>query len=204
MKNRILNRLTDITRVRHRAAFADVEHLIKKHKYGSDAFMKILEERYSCHAFTQAHVSASKLEMILDAARMAPTAYNRQPFHIWMVKSLEAIGRLQEVHSCYGAPVVFVVGCRREDAWERGDGRNSAFTDAAIVITHMMLTATDAGLANSWIFDFDSARMKALFPETEGYEIAGLLAVGHPAADEGKPLDLHVVRKTTEELVTEI
>lgn len=205
MKKTILSRLTDITRIRNRAAFADVEHQIKKHKYGSDAFMRIIEDRYSCHSFTHAHVSASKLEMILDAGRMAPTAHNNQPVHIWVIKGEEAIGRLREVHPCFGAPVVLAVGCKKDEAWVREcDGKNAAETDAAIVMTHLMLTATDVKLANLWIFDFDPAKMRALFPETDGYEITGLLAVGHPSSEEGKPTELHEVRKTMEELVTEL
>ena len=129
-----------------------MEQQIKKYKYGSDAFMQILESRYSCHAFTHHPVSEAKLGMILDAGRMAPSAANLQPTRIFVVKSEEALARLHQVHPCYGAPVVLVVGCRNEEAWLRPyDGINAAKTDAAIVLTHLMLTATDVGLANMWI-----------------------------------------------------
>ena len=69
MKGKLLKRLGDISRVVKNADFVDMDHQIKKHKYGSDAFMQILESRYSCHAFTHHPVSESKLEMILDAGR---------------------------------------------------------------------------------------------------------------------------------------
>ena len=174
MKKNRVSRVSDISRVMNRAAFADVEQMITKYKYGSDAFMGIIEDRYSCHSFTQAHVSSSKLEMILDAGRMAPTA-----------------------------PVVFVIGCKKEEGWVRpSDGVHAAKTDAAIVLTHMMLTATDMDLANMWIWDFDPNKVREAFPQMKEYGIYGLLAVGHPAASEGQPTERHTQRKSLEELVT--
>ena len=74
MKKKFLSRISDLTKVKDRANFADMEQQITKHKYGSDAFMNILESRYSCHAFNHYPVSASKLEMILEAGRMALSA----------------------------------------------------------------------------------------------------------------------------------
>ena len=78
MKKKLTSRLGDISKIMNRAAFADVDSQIVKYKYGSDAFMRILESRYSCHAFTNAHVSDSKLKMILEAGRLAPSAMNLQ------------------------------------------------------------------------------------------------------------------------------
>ena len=72
--SKLLNKLNDLTKITRRAAFSDMEQQIKKYKYGSDAFMQILESRYSCHAFTHHPVSEAKLGMILDAGRMAPSA----------------------------------------------------------------------------------------------------------------------------------
>ena len=193
----------DIAKILNRASFSDVADKIKKYKYGSDAFMRILESRYSCHCFSQYPVSESKLQMILDAGRMAPSAKNLQPTRIWVVKSEDALSRLRTVHSCYGAPVVLVVGCRNEEAWVReSDGVNSAKTDAAIVLTHLMLTATDAGLANMWIWDFDPSKVREVLPETREHGVYALLAIGHPAEGEGDPTDLHFSRKPLEEIVT--
>lgn len=194
--------LKDIGKILNRASFSDVDEKIKKYKYGSDAFMRILESRYSCHSFNSFPVSDSKLEMILEAGRMAPSAKNLQPTRIWVVKSEDALARLRTVHSCYGAPVVLIVGCRNEEAWVReSDGVNSAKTDAAIVLTHLMLTATDAGLANMWIWDFDPSKVREVLPETREHGVYALLAIGYPAEVEGKPTDLHSVRKPLEEMV---
>ena len=194
--------LKDIGKILNRASFSDITQKITKYKYGSDAFMRILASRYSCHSFNHYPVSESKLQMILEAGRLAPSAKNLQPTRIWVVKSEEALARLHTVYPCYGAPVVLIVGCRNEEAWIReSDGVCAAKTDAAIVLTHLMLTATDAGLANMWIWDFDPRKIREVLPETREHGIYGLLAIGHPAAGEGDPTELHTERKPLEELV---
>ena len=202
MKKNIFSRLSNIDKILNRAAFSDVDEKITKYKYGSDAFMRILESRYSCHSFSDYPVSASKLNMILEAGRMAPSAKNLQPTRIWVVKSEDALARLHKVHHCYGAPMVLIVGCRNEEAWIREtDGVNAAKTDAAIVLTHLMLTATDAGLANMWIWDFDPHMVREVLPETKQHGVYALLAIGYPAEGEGDPTELHSVRKSLDEMV---
>ena len=203
MKKGFISRFNDIGKILNRAAFSDVHQKITKYHYGSDAFMRILESRYSCHSFDSYPVSDSKLNMILEAGRLAPSAKNLQPTRIWVVKSEEALARMRSLHPCYGAPVVLVVGSRNEEAWVReSDGVNAAKTDAAIVLTHLMLTATDMGLANMWIWDFNPSKIREVFPEMREHGIYGLLAIGYPNPYEGKPTELHSVRKSLEEMVT--
>ena len=175
-KKSLFSRLSNVGKILNRAAFSDVDQKITKYHYGSDAFMRILQSRYSCHSFNSYPVSDSKLNMIL--------------------------AKLRTVHPCYGAPVVLIVGCRNEEAWIReSDGVNAAKTDAAIVLTHLMLTATDAGLANMWIWDFDPRKVREALPETREHGVYALLAIGYPAAKEGKPTELHTERKPLEAIV---
>ena len=116
---------------------------------------------------------------------MAPSAANQQPARIWVVKSEEALAKLHQVHPCYGAPVVLIVGCRNEEAWVRPyDGINAAKTDAAVVLT--------------------PSKIREVLPETREHGIYGLLAIGHPAAGEGRPTELHDQRKPLEDLVIEL
>ena len=203
MKKNFLSRLFDVKKTMDRAAFSDVEQKVTKYHYGSDAFMRILESRYSCHSFSPVPVQESRLNMILEAGRLAPSAKNLQPTRIWVVRSEDALARLRTVHPCYGAPVVLIVGCRNAEAWVReSDGVNAAKTDAAIVLTHLMLTATDAGLANMWIWDYDPGKIRQVLPETREHGIYALLALGYPAEGEGRPTELHTVRKPIEQLVS--
>ena len=203
MKKKFLSRMSNVGKIMNRAAFSDIDQKITKYHYGSDAFLRILESRYSCHSFNHYPVSETKLNMILETGRLAPSAGNCEPTRIWVIKSEEALARLRTIHPCYGAPVVLAVGCRNDEAWVReSDGTNSAKTDAAIVLTHLMLTATDVGLANMWIWDFNPSKLREVFPEMRDHGIYALLAIGHPASHGGNPTELHSQRKSLEELVT--
>ena len=198
--SKILHKLSDITRIHHRAAFADVEHRISQ---TTSPFLKLASDRYSCRGFAGKAVSAQDIAMITEAARLAPSATNRQPVHIWVAKSAEALEKLKETTPyTYGAPVVFIIGYRKEDAWVRKyDGKDSAETDAAIACTHMMLEAADLGLASVWVGSFNPSKLRELLPETADYEVLALLPVGYADAAPGHN---HEKRKDMEVLVSEL
>lgn len=202
MKKGFFYRLGNISRVHHRAAFADVEHRINRLQ-GSNVFLELAAKRYSCREFNNHPVAAVKVMKMLEAARLAPSACNKQPVHVWAVTSSEALARLQAIRPIYGAPVVFLVGCKAEEAWVRSDGKNSAETDAAIVASHLMLAAADMELGGTWIGSFDPAKLAEAFPETAGYEITALIAAGHPAVNS-VPSERHNLRKSMEEFATEL
>jgi nitroreductase len=166
-------------------------------------FLKLAESRFSCRKFTSAGVEPCDIDQILQAAIAAPTAMNKQPLHVWVVKSPEALLKLKEATQyTYDAPVVFMVGCDPSKAWVRKyDGKNGAEVDAAIVGTHIMMEAADLGLGSVWVGSFDPAKIKTLFPQTAGYEMVALFPVGHPAVETSS---LHAVRKPKEEFVSEI
>ena len=97
-----------------------------------------------------------------------------------------------------------MVGCRKEEAWVRGyDGKNGAETDAAIVGTHIILAAADLDLGSTWVGSFDPVKLAEAFPETAGYEITALFAIGHPAENAG-PSERHSLRKSMEEFTSEL
>lgn len=166
-------------------------------------FNDVLNRRYSCRAFAARGVEKEKVERILEAGRMAPTAVNKQPVHIWAVSNPATLEDIKGVtRSNYGAPLILVVGCRPADAWvRRYDGKNGAEVDAAIVATYLMLAAENEGLATLWVGSFDPALLRGILPGTEGYELVAMINVGYPSADS-QPSPMHSERKTIEELVT--
>ena len=168
-------------------------------------FNDVLNRRYSCRAFAAQGVEQEKVDRILEAGRMAPTAVNKQPVHIWAVSRPETLEAIKGVtRSNYGAPLLLVVGCRPADAWvRRYDGKNGAEVDAAIVATYLMLAAEYEGLATLWVGSFDSALLRDILPSTEGYELVAMINVGYPAP-ESKPSAMHGVRKLMGELVTRV
>ena len=166
-------------------------------------FNDVLNRRYSCRAFAARGVEQEKVDRILEAGQMAPTAVNKQPVHIWAVSNPQTLEAIKGVtRSNYGAPLLLVVGCRPADAWvRRYDGKNGAEVDAAIVATYLMLAAENEGLATLWVGSFDPALLRDILPGSEDYELVAMINVGYPSP-ESKPSAMHSERKTIEELVT--
>ncbi len=146
-------------------------------------FNSVLQRRYSCRAFSPTSVEQEKVDRILEAGRIAPTAVNKQPVHLWAISdpgTLEAIKGV--TRSNYGAPLIIVVGCRPADAWvRRYDGKNGAEVDASIVATYLMLAAENEGLSTLWVGSFDPALLSGILPGAEGYELVAMINVGYPA-----------------------
>ncbi len=166
-------------------------------------FLTLARERYSCRSFSAKPVEAEKLEAVLQAAILAPTAVNRQPWHAWAITSPEAVAKVHErTRFHFDANAYVMVGAKADEAWTRKyDGRNFADVDASIVATHVMLAAHDVGLGTTWVGHFNAPAMKEAFPEMEEYDLVALFPLGYPA-DDAKPADGHYVRKSADELVS--
>ena len=168
-------------------------------------FNDVLQRRYSCRAFESTPVEKDKVDRILEAGRIAPTAVNKQPVHIWAVSNPDTLEAIKGVtRSNYDAPLILVVGCRPSDAWvRRYDGKNGADVDASIVATYLMLAAENEGLATLWVGSFDPALLSDLLPDAESYEPVAMINVGYPAA-ESTPSPMHGTRKSAYEFVTKV
>ena len=168
-------------------------------------FNTVLQRRYSCRAFSPAQVEQEKVDRILEAGRIAPTAVNKQPVHLWAISdpgTLEAIKGV--TRSNYSAPLIIVVGCRPADAWvRRYDGKNGAEVDASIVATYLMLAAENEGLSTLWVGSFDPALLRGILPGAEGYELVAMINVGYPAP-ESQPSPMHGARKAMEDFLTKM
>jgi nitroreductase len=136
-------------------------------------FTEILHRRYSVRAYKPDPVEKEKLGLILEAARLAPTAANRQPFRIVVVETEGRVAGLRRVYHrewFVQAPLVLCVCGVPSEAWVRRDGWSALAVDAAIVMDHIVLAATDQGLGTCWIANFDPAAAREVLglpPETE-------------------------------------
>lgn len=168
-------------------------------------FKDVVRDRYSCKKYSDKQVSDEALASILEAGRLAPTAKNLQEQHIYVAKSPEALAIIDSVTPCrYGAPVVLIVAFDKNNVYTYPDGnRQSGIEDAAIVATHLMLAATDAGVDSCWINCFYPEVLHRALKLPSNEEILMLLDLGHAAEDAG-PLPNHFSRKPLSETVTEI
>lgn len=168
-------------------------------------FNTLIQKRYSCRAFSTSPVEQAKIGRILEAGRIAPTAVNKQPVHVWAVTAPDTLEAIKGVtRSNYGAPLLLIVGCRPADAWvRRYDGKNGAEVDASIVATYLMLAAENEGLATLWVGSFDPALLSDLLPGTDGYELVAMINVGYPAPGSA-PSDKHGQRIGMDAFVTSL
>lgn len=168
-------------------------------------FNTVIQNRYSCRVFAARAIEQVKVDRILEAGRIAPTAVNKQPVHVWAVSNPDTLEAIKGVtRSNYGAPLILVVGCRPADAWvRRYDGKNGAEVDASIVASYLMLAAENEGLATLWVGSFDPALLKDILPGTDGYEQVAMINVGYPS-EESAPSAMHGNRITMGEFVTKI
>jgi nitroreductase len=131
-------------------------------------------------------VDPATLGRILEAARLAPSAANRQPWELIVVQSAEA---LAAVRRCYRrpwfetAPQVLAVAGSRERAWVRaGDGFNSLQTDLAIAMDHLILAAEHEGVASCWISAFDPLPLRQALGLAPDQDVFAITPLGYPPA----------------------
>lgn len=192
--------LSDISKVYQRAAFKDVDKYTTPKQ---SPFLKLAQQRYSCRSFKSTPIKEEELASILEAGRLAPTAKNQQPIHMWVIKTPEGLEKLKKITPySYDAPLAIMVTCKPEEAWVRKyDGKNGAEIDAAIVGTHIMMEAAALGLGSVWVGSFDPAKVTELYPETEGWVPVVIFPIGYPA---GEPSENHGKRKDWQVLVSDL
>lgn len=169
-------------------------------------FIQLAKDRYAVRKYKDAPVEEEKLGLILEAAKLAPTACNYQPQKIYVVKSDEMRKKLAEVCPCtFAAPVIFVVGyeASRSAKGLVAPGHDFGDTDAAIVCTHMMLEAHELGLGSCWVGYFSEEKVRAALGIGENVRIRDLLPVGYPA-DDASPAPMHTKYREMSDMVTEL
>lgn len=165
-------------------------------------FLKLAKDRYSCRAFSDKKVEQTLIEKIVDAAILAPTAVNKQPYKIWFLDSVEAKEKLKEVTPyTFDANVFLILGSQKESAWIRSyDKKNFSDVDAAIVGTHIMLETHNLGLGTTWVGSFDSLKLKTIYPQMRNYELLAIFPIGYPA-EHAVPSLKHNERKEKSEIL---
>ena len=71
-------------------------------------FLSIAKQRFSVRSYTSQHVEPEKLEKILEAARVAPTAANLQPIRLIVAQSEQSLTKIGKAANIYGAPLAII------------------------------------------------------------------------------------------------
>ena len=166
-------------------------------------FRDVVRNRYSCKKYSARQVEPEKLNAILEAGRLAPTAKNLQEQHVYVVQSEEGLAKIDAATPCrYGAPTVLVVAYDRNNVFTYPGGKtDSGAEDATIVATHMILAAADEGVDSCWLNFLDPEKLADALGLPENEEILMLMDLGYAAEGAG-PLPNHASRKPLEETVS--
>lgn len=166
-------------------------------------FINIAKQRFSVRSYTDQAVEKEKLDKILEAAHVAPTAANLQPVHLIVVQSEEGLAKIGQGANLYGAPLAIIVCADHEKAWVRPfDKKQTADIDASILTDHMMLQATELGLGSVWICYFKPDVISREFGLPDDLEPVNILAVGYSDEEAADPERHSQTRIPMEELVS--
>jgi len=152
-----------------------------------------IKNRRSIRKYKDVPVPEEKLARVLEAARIAPSAGNRQEWKFIVVKDKATRDRL--VEACRGQTFVgqagaVIVACATDPS------RKWHMVDVAIAVDHMTLAAYEAGLGTCWIGAYEEDKVKEILGIPSGVKVVVLLPVGVPDID-GVPRP----RKALEEII---
>ena len=148
----------------------------------------MIEARYSARAYKPDPVEDEKLQQVLEAARLAPTAANRQPFQIIVIHT---VGREAELKRIYNkdwfvqAPLVICACGIPARGWRRRDGKSYCDVDVAIAMDHLILAAANLGLGTCWIAAFDPVAAREVLGLPDDVEPIAFTPLGYPADRPG-------------------
>ena len=158
-------------------------------------FLELARKRYSVRSYKRDPVEKGKLERILEAARLAPTAVNIQPFQLLVIHTAGRESELLQIYNkkWFVQPPMVICACGIPGkSWVRNDGKNYNDVDVTIVMDHLILAATAEGLGTCWIGAFDPAAAKEVLGLPEGVEPIAFSPLGYaadkPPAKKRKPL----------------
>lgn len=139
--------------------------------------------RKSVRSFLPKDVPEDVLLRMLEAARLAPSASNRQEWRFLVVRDREKRVSLAEAahkqEFIAEAPVVLVC-CAETDNHVMACGQKCYPIDVAIAMDHLCLCATAEGMGTCWIGAFDEERIKLLLAIPPDTRVVGLLPLGFP------------------------
>ena len=143
-------------------------------------FITIAKTRCSIRSYTGQRVEPEKLEKILEAAHVAPTAANLQPVRLIVVQSVGGLAKIGKAANIYGAPLAIIVCADRSKAWVRPfDRKQTGDIDDSILTDHMMLQAAELGLGSVWVCCFKPDVLRREFCLPANLEPVNILAAGY-------------------------
>jgi nitroreductase len=150
----------------------------------SMSVMQAIHTRKSVRSYLDKPVEDEKLAIIMEAARLAPSASNLKEWRFVVVRKPEARIQIVEIagsQKFLGEAGAIIVACADTDEHIMPCGQLSYPIDLAIALDHISLAAVEQGLGTCWIGNFEENKVKQLLGIPERIRIVGLMSLGYPA-----------------------
>ena len=149
-------------------------------------FQDTIQKRRSIREFRDEPVSNEKLRRVLEAARLAPSAGNRQPWKFVVVKDVnkrKALAQAANNQFFVGQAPIIIVAVALMPERIMTCGVPSYAVDLAIAIEHIVLAAVDEGLGTCWIGAFSQEDTRRIVGVPDKYKVVTVIPMGYPAAE---------------------
>jgi len=151
--------------------------------------LEAIRKRYSCRSYKEKGIEQEKLDTILEAARLAPSARNFQDWRFVVVTESQTKRRVAEATNkadAFAGAGAIIAACSNGDYVMRC-GQAIGPIDVAIALEHICLQATDLGLGTCWIGSFDPQKVRQVLGIPDDIAIIELMTVGYPADSKPEP-----------------
>lgn len=170
------------------------------------SLLELARKRCSIRKYATTPIEDNKLSYLLEAARLAPSAVNFQPWYFVVIRKEEGRKKIQE---CYprewfrSAPVYILICSDHNQSWKRSsDNKDHADIDISIATEHICLAAAEQGLGTCWVCNFDIVLCREYFNLPAHIEPAVILTIGYPESADLFDLTPKK-RKTIEDIIIE-
>lgn len=146
-------------------------------------FLELARRRYSCRNFKPDQIEKQILVKVMEAARIAPSAVNYQPWQFIVINDPDQKAKIIESYPrewIKSAPVLIVAAGNRQLSWKRADGKDHLDIDIAIAVDHLILQATALGLGTCWVCNFNRDKLQQALNLPSHMEPVVIIPVGYP------------------------
>ena len=148
--------------------------------------MDAIQQRFSVRKFKDYEIEEEKLERVLEAARLAPSARNLQEWRFVVVEDGEmrhALGQAANGQQFVAEAPAVIVGCAVTSEHVMSCGLHCFPIDVSIAMAYMTLQAVEEDLGTCWIGAFNSDRVRDLLGIPNDVIVVGLMPIGYPDAE---------------------
>lgn len=165
-------------------------------------FISLSSNRYSVRSFKEDKVEQDKINQIINAGIIGPSAANKQPVRLKVLTSKDDLEKLKKCTPYhYNAPLAIIVLYDKTSCWIRSyDKKLSGEVDASIFTTHMMLEAADLGIGSTWVMSYDPKVLISEYNIPDNLESVAILVMGYPSNDAKASSD-HTNKKDIKEIL---